>query len=137
MAKRVKAENDVSPDEDFMQAVGAAALRWLTETGKIADRRADVVDVDHINSVMEIGPRFLKYMKGEADFVRIGEHGPFEPATCGTSYLTAERVLRIVENGVRLGDVPSADALTYLEELADRAGVHFARLTLFDDGSPF
>lgn len=66
----------------------------------------------------------------------------FEPATCGTNHLIAERTLRIVESAARsaLFEFPSAAALETLAELCADAGVAFARLSLTatdDSNIPF
>jgi hypothetical protein len=115
---------------EFIEAIDKAAIKFFIAS----DGEAPAIEY------MDIGNRFLAYLKGEAVFHRIDAHGTrYEPPTCGTGHLIAERVLRIVENGVRLGDaVPSDDALTQLEHLADRAGVHFARTAItVQDEVPF
>lgn len=57
----------------------------------------------------------------------------YEPPTCGSDYLTAERAMRVVERATMLGEVMDCDAIEALSHLADRAGTAFARVALHKD----
>ncbi|WP_292960552.1 hypothetical protein [Novosphingobium sp. UBA1939] len=69
----------------------------------------------------------------------------FEPATCGTGHLIAERTLRILGRATVLEGAPTAETAEAIESLVDRAGIAFAREALaadtkvrrFNDDLPF
>lgn len=52
---------------------------------------------------------------------------PYEPPTCGTQHLLAERVLRLLDKGTPFDALPDGNAITAVVDLVHEAGVHFAR----------
>ncbi|WP_226018647.1 hypothetical protein [Novosphingobium sp. FKTRR1] len=62
---------------------------------------------------------------------------PYEPATCGTAHLLAERTLRLLDKGTPFDALPNGDAITTLSELVEQAGVQFAREWLARDAKAY
>ncbi len=52
---------------------------------------------------------------------------PYEPPTCGTGHLIAERTLRLLDKGTPFDALPGGDAIQELATLVEQAGVGFAR----------
>lgn len=61
---------------------------------------------------------------------------PYEPPTCGTQHLIAERTLRLLGRGTPFADPPCAADVEALANLVDEAGVAFAREALARDAKP-
>lgn len=62
---------------------------------------------------------------------------PYEPPTCGTQHLLAERALRLLCRGTPYADPPSAADVEAISHLVDEAGVAFAREALARDAKPY
>ncbi len=62
---------------------------------------------------------------------------PYEPPTCGTGHLVAERTLRLLGRGTPFDALPDGDAIMQLATLVEQAGVAFAREALARDTKPF
>jgi len=62
---------------------------------------------------------------------------PYEPPTCGTGHLVAERTLRLLGRGTPFDALPDGDAIRELATLCEQAGVAFAREALSRDTKPF
>lgn len=123
-----KKAQPIDIDVRLIEEIEAAALRWYGFGAK----------TEH----MQLGQRFLAYLKGKAVFQQIDEYGNrYEPPTCGTAHLTAERSLRIIESATRLGESISSDAIDGITGLVEQAGIHFARMSVgqrsIDDDCPF
>lgn len=85
----------------------------------------------------ELRHKVVQVLRAAAEAARpMGQLAAYEPPTCGTDYLVAERALRVVERASPLEPL-SGDAITAIAELSDRAGIAFARqslrATLYDD----
>lgn len=69
----------------------------------------------------------LTFMFQQAVFAALNAANPsdlpaYEPSTCGSDHLSAERALRVIERATLRGESMSCDAMEQIYKLADRAG---------------
>lgn len=82
----------------------------------------------------------IRIMRATFEPEKSAAKGPvsIEQFTCATSPLAAERALRIIENGTRMGEaLPDAEAIDGITRLCDEAGPAFARMSVNGEGIPF
>jgi hypothetical protein len=79
----------------------------------------------------DVCERFRHYLEGQATFVLTNSDGRYEPPTCGTDHIVAERALSLIERS----HGPLSEGLDYraieaISDLASRSGVYNARMAL-------
>jgi hypothetical protein len=111
-------------DADFLASLGLDAQTWTDAFVDLLDE-GEAVDSHRLlgwfANAIEAG-RSAGYAAAKRD-----EFEKPEQFTCATAHLSAERALRIIENGSRLGEPVSSEAIDAITHLCDQAGVQFAR----------
>lgn len=89
---------------------------------------SEAMEINIFTENTDIAYKILQYFEGKATFVRISGDHIFEPATPRTEHEIAQRALLIIENGTQKGNaVPDANTIDRIADLAERAGLIYAR----------
>jgi hypothetical protein len=126
-ARKNNENQSANPKSILVAAIEKAVLEYYIAT----DRKTGSMEK------MNIGQLVLAYLYGAATFVEIIDDGYFEPPTCGSDYLIAERAISLIERSCgNLAEGLDHHAIDSVLNLCERAGVYGARRALRRHESP-